>query len=126
MRIMILLFVLFLSGCATRGALVWEHSQGYDDQQLQQAQRECRQLAQREARYPYFYYKEPLFPFHRPFYYHSRHYGSDLFWNDHFMQLRYQEELSRLYRICMEAKEWRLVRVQPSAENAGRDSVEPE
>lgn len=117
---MILIFLIFLSGCAARGALVWEHSHGHDDRQLQQAQKECRQLAHREARYPYFYYKDPLFPFYRPFNYHGRYYGRDLLWNDHFAQLRYQEDVSRLYRICMEAKGWRLVRVQ--VPEASKDS----
>ncbi|MBW6508277.1 MAG: hypothetical protein K0A94_01910 [Desulfuromonadales bacterium] len=117
MRVIILLFLIFLTGCASRGTLVWQHSEGYGDQQLQQAQKECRQIAQREARYPYpyYYYGDSLFPFYRPFYYQDRHYyAEDWIWRDHFTQMRYQEELSRLYRVCMEAKGWRLVRLPPA------------
>lgn len=114
MRVIILLFLVFLTGCASRGTLVWEHSEKLGDLQLQQAQKECRQIAQREARYPYYYYSDPLFPFYRPFYYHDRYYyAGDLIWRDHFAQMRYQEELSRLYRVCMEAKGWQLVRIPP-------------
>jgi hypothetical protein len=113
MRIYMLLLLVFLTGCAARGALVWEHSEGFGDLQLQQAQKECRQIAQREVRYPYYPYGDPLFPFYRPFYYHDRHYAYDSIWYDHFAQMRYQDELSRLYRICMEAKGWRLIRIIP-------------
>ncbi|MFO7766544.1 MAG: hypothetical protein R6V33_08950 [Pelovirga sp.] len=126
MRVMIFVFVLFLAGCAARGTLVWEHTEAHSDRELQQAQQECRQLAQREARFPYFYYHDSPFPFYRPFNYHGRYYGSDLFFNDHFAHIRYQEELSRLYRVCMEAKGWQLVRVQPSTENGDPDSIKAE
>lgn len=118
MRIIFLLFLIFLTGCAGRDTLVWEHSEGYGDPQLLQAQKECRQIAQREARYPYYYYSDPLFPFYRPFHYYDRHYyAEDLIWRDHFAQMRYQDELSRLYRVCMEAKGWRLVRLPPQGPN---------
>lgn len=124
MRVIILLFLSFLTGCAGHGALVWEHSEGFGDQQLQQAQNECRQIAQREARYPYYYYSDPLFPFYSPFHYYERHYyPENLIWRDHFEQMRYQEELSRLYRVCMQAKGWRLVRLpsqEPDVDNRTR------
>lgn len=126
MRAITLIFLVFLTGCAARGALVWEHSHGHDDRQLRQAQQECRQLAHREARYPFFYYKDPLFHFHRPFNYHGRYYASDLFWNDHFAQLRYQEDVSRLYRICMEAKGWRLVRLEAPDEGSDDEAIRNE
>jgi len=113
MKVIILLLFVFLTGCAGRGVLVWEHTEGLGDLQLQQAQKECRQIAQREMRYPYYTYGDPLFPFYRPFYYHDRYYADEWIWRDHFAQMRYQEELSRLYRVCMEAKGWRLVRILP-------------
>jgi hypothetical protein len=113
MKIIMLFLFILLTGCASRGALVWEHSEGLGDLELQRAQKECRQLAQREARFPYYPYGDPLFPFYRPFYYHGRYYVDDWIWRDHFAQMRYQEEFSRLYRVCMEAKGWRLVRILP-------------
>jgi len=114
MKILLLFLIILLTGCAGRGAFVWEHTEGLGDLQLQQAQKECRQIAQREVRYPYDLYRpysHTLFPFYRPFYYHNRHYVNDWIWHDHFAQMRYQDELSRLYRVCMEAKGWRLVRI---------------
>lgn len=126
MRIIIFVCILLLTGCAGRGALIWERTEAYSDRQLQQAQNECRQIAQREARSPFFYYHDSPFPFYRHFNYHGRYYGSDLLWNDHFAHLRYQNELSRIYRVCMEAKGWRLVRVQPSGGNGDLDSIKAE
>ena len=113
MKIIILVLFVFLTGCAGRGVLVWEHPEGLDDLQLQQAQNECRQIAQREVSYPYYPYGDLLFPFYRPFNYHGRYYADDWIWRDHFAQMRYQEELSRFYRVCMEAKGWRMIRILP-------------
>lgn len=113
MKALLVLLIILLSGCATRSTLVWEHSQGLNDTQLLSAQKECRQLAHRETRYPYFYHSDLYYPFYRPFYYHDRYYAADFFWHDHYRQMWYQDELSRLYRLCMEAKGWRLVPALP-------------
>lgn len=114
MKIIGLMMLVFLSGCAIRSGLEWQHIHGDNDRQLQIAQKECRQLAHREARYPSYFHTDPLFPFYRPFNYYGRHYDKGYLWHDHFAQLRYQDDLSRLYRICMEAKGWRLVPAQTS------------
>lgn len=113
MKIIILFLFILLTGCAGRGALVWEHNEGLGNLELQQAQKECRQIAQREARFHYYSYGNSLFPFYRPFHYHDRYYVDDWIWRDHYAQMLFQDELSRLYRVCMEAKGWRLVRVLP-------------
>lgn len=113
MRLIIMMITaLLLTGCAARGTLVWQHSQGYDDTRLEADRKDCLRLAQREVRYPYFYYNDPFFPFYPPFPYHGRYYypGNTL-WYDHFQQVRYQDELNRLFHLCMEAKGWHLVRI---------------
>lgn len=110
MRLTICLLLLVLGGCAGYARLEWKHPQGLDDNQRLTAQRECRELAHREARYQSFFYADPFFPFHRSFYYHgSYHTGS--FWYEHQLHLKYQDDINRFYRFCMEAKGWRLEQV---------------
>lgn len=111
MRIVVCLLLFVISGCATQSRQVWEHPQGLDADQRLAAQRECRDRAHQEARYQLFFYADPFFPFYYSFYYHNRSYGSS-FWYEHQRHMKYQDDLNRLYRFCMEAKGWRLKQIE--------------
>jgi hypothetical protein len=118
MKYAAVLFFLLLAGCAGRVTYTWQHDQGLDAVQLARAQPECRDLAYREARFEYFFYRDPFYPLYRPFPYYDRYYPDSFFWHDHYRQIWYQEDLSRLYHICMEAKGWQ--RVRTSSEQIDR------
>lgn len=109
MKYTVILLLLILSGCAT-STLVWEHTQGLDAEQRLLAQQECRELAHREARYQSFFYDGLFFPLRSSFYYHERYYAPSPFWYEHNRQMRYHDNANRFYRLCMEAKGWRLIR----------------
>lgn len=111
----LLLLVLLLAGCAPPTKWVWQHPQGLDQQQLQQAISSCDQIAQDEiARNDYF--TPYLFPYYPPYadsYYFWRHrylydypYYPPSYYYD--SERRFFDR-QRFFRICMHAKGWRKV-----------------
>jgi len=114
LRVLPLIFVLLLAGCAT--PWVWQHPQGLGKQELEQATNECLDLAWQEANsrdyytpyyYPYYPYYDRYYYRHSPYYYD---YPPPIFYDS---QRRLYDE-QRFFRICMHAKGWRQVPVTPS------------
>jgi len=112
--------LLLLCGCISNNRWVWQHPDKQGELQLLKDQTECRKLAQTEvAQINYFsdYYDMGYlydFPFYgysyrgkyrRPFFRGYHHYR--------FMQE--QDDFERFFRVCMKAKGWQRVKVEPEA-----------
>ncbi len=106
-----LMLLIVISGCSSTTYWEWEHQERKDRLQRLQDEQDCRRLARREAAwygYDDFFY--PDYPFFRPYHPHPWAYPQYWGWNSHYRFLHRQEELRRLFRLCMEAKGWHLVK----------------
>lgn len=114
--------LLFLGGCASSSYWAWQHPDKQGELQLLKDQKECRDLAQAEVAkinyyfdfynmydFPY-YWPSPRDRHHRPVLrsYHP-YFGS----YGHYRFLQQQDDLDRFFRICMKAKGWRRVKIDP-------------
>ena len=111
-----ILLVVSLTGCVAGGQWTWRHPGGLGEQQLAVDREACLTLAHREARaveyrylWPRSYWGTPLFA--PPGFYHRPYYN----WYRYDMSFRYQDELRRFFRFCMEAKGWQRVRLPTDA-----------
>ncbi len=107
--------LLLLSGCLGNSYLAWQHPAGLSNAELQTAKAQCRQLAQNEVNR--FDYYEPYYD--HPFYYERYSRGGHYrpyFWRRSYYDFhRYNIDLDRFYKVCMQAKGWYLVRIDPEA-----------
>ena len=121
-----LALVLLLSGCASRSLWVWDSVEGKSEAQFLEDDLDCQALARHEAGRGRYYQPWPCLgcspnywgadPFSPYYYDHSFH----PFYGDPNLFFRYEDDLEQLYRVCMKAKGWQLVR--KSIENEPRVS----
>lgn len=108
---------LLLSGCLDSGYWIWRHQEDLSEAQLLQAKKECRQLAKAELyRSDYYYPYYPYYPYYYPYYqdhYYRRGHHRYNYWRPPYYDFyRYNRDSDRLYKICMQAKGWQLVRIE--------------
>ena len=114
--------LVLLNGCVSKSYWAWEH----DDQDKKHLQvkdeQECRELARKEAdKFSYYCYDTGASIYWPPPYDRYRIEQPDWGWNNHYRFLRYQDNLERLFRFCMQAKGWRLVSKEVNKSNGPRD-----
>ena len=119
-RQQLLLFVLavlalLISGCSSGAYWSWQHPQGLDMATLQQDKIECRAMAEQQLnRFDYYrHYDYSRFSYDR---YdrrgHLRPYYPLRYYDFH----RYNLDLNQLYRFCLRAKGWQLIKVAPDVQ----------
>lgn len=102
--------LLFVSGCAGVGRWTWQHPEELGIIALQQDKNECRILAENRVKDVYYYRH-----FYTSFYY-DRYYRNNPFRyfyprHDYYDFHRYNNNLEKLYRFCLQVKGWRQVNV---------------
>ena len=108
--------LLLLAGCVSGGHWTWTHPAGYGGQQLAHDREVCLALANREAGRNHYRYRWSDLYWGSSFYPYPGFYQRPYFdWYRYDYGFRYQDELRRFFRICMEAKGWQRVRLEPAA-----------
>ncbi len=105
---------LLLLGCASGSHWSWRHPDGLGSAELQQAEIDCRELAEneldrfdyfrRDYGYPYYYDRHAHYGHLRPF--PPLHSSYDFH--------RYNLDYTRLYRFCLQSKGWQRIKLDPS------------
>ncbi len=114
--------LLLLCSCISPSYWIWQHPNKQGELQLLKDRKECHELAKTEVaqinyyyafynmgqRYEYLSYSPYYYDRYRRPYFHSYH---------HFRFVQQQGDLERFFQICMKAKGWRRVRVEPEKSN---------
>ncbi len=116
LRLIALFTVLLTCGCVGNTYWAWEHSDNLDSNRLAQDRQECQNLAKKEVEQYNFFYNSYNFPFYPRHFYYDRYGRSYFGWRSHYEFLRYQDDLKRYFRICMQAKGWQWVKKEPDKE----------
>jgi hypothetical protein len=109
--------LLLLCGCVGNSYWTWQHPDKQSELQLLKDRNECRNLAQTEvAQINYFYdfydYGMDDFPFYAPSY-RNRFYRPYFRGYHNYKFFQQQNDLERFFRICMKAKGWQRVKIEP-------------
>ena len=115
LKLSVVALALLVSGCSSGAYWTWQHPQGLDKATLQQDEIECRTMAEQQLnRFDYYRHYD-----YSHFYYdrydrrgHLRPYYPFRFYDFH----RYNLDLNQLYRFCLRAKGWQLIKVEPTAQ----------
>ena len=114
--------IVLLNGCASNSYWAWEHDEQGKKHLQGKDEQECRELARKEAvKFDYYYYDTGGSVYWPPPYDRYRIERPDWGWNGHYRFLRYQDKLERLFRFCMQAKGWHLVRKEVETNNGSSD-----
>lgn len=120
MQLISVVLLLLLCGCVSHNQWTWQHPEKQGELQLLKDQKKCRELAQTEVaqiNYLYnFYAMDYLYNF--PFYdhyYRDRYLRPFFRGYHHYRFMQEQDDFERFYRVCMKAKGWQRVKVEPEA-----------
>ncbi len=105
--------IALLSGCSWKNHWAWQHPEGLDELSYQQAATECQNLAEKEQA------RDISLLYGHPYYSHNYHYyGLNPYYPGYGYSSFHQYRLNveKLFRVCMQAKGWQWVKVQPQAE----------
>ena len=116
---MTVFLLLLLCGCVSHSQWIWQHTDKLGELQLLKDRKECRELAQTEVvqiNYYYDFYGYDMydFPFYGP-YYRDRYYRPYFRGYHQYRFFQQQDDLGRFFRVCMKAKGWQRVRIEPES-----------
>lgn len=114
--------LLLLCGCASLSYWTWQHPNIQSELQLLKDRKECRELARTEVvqiNYYYsFYNMGQRYDF--PSYYYDQYRSPFFHGYHHYLFMQQQEDLERFFLICMKAKGWQQVKVNPESSKTSK------